>query len=248
MPDVWYLNKGMAALSIATYYNNIVHQKAFEVPNFVHNLTIAKDFGRRGMVEIYIQDDLEKELNSKNMDYFGTPATITECVRILEGWCLKEYPRLNGYLTFSDLMKTWSQENAPMYDEQGWFLGRKKSKQLLAETGTTNVRDCAKHFWKNYLLKKEPRIESNDVEIDVVDPRFATERSPHTILIGSDISEEVYGVKSPSTDERMVELAQQQYANSQIISLDLRLIKSDGIKTTLDSEVAAITNVLRELI
>ena len=97
-------------------------------------------------------------------------------------------------------------------------------------------------------LKKEPRIESNDVEIDVVDPRFATERSPHTILIGSDISEEVYGVKSPSTDERMVELAQQQYANSQIISLDLRLIKSDGIKTTLDSEVAAITNVLRELI
>jgi len=191
MPETWYINRGVNALSTSMYYNflNFKEMAKSEVL-FTKNKAASEQYGRIGIVEIYLQDRLEEFLLANGIDYFGTPKTLTECMRVLEGWDIKRVPRLKSYVPYSEFIKLWCKEYYPKFKESEWGLGEKKSKIILDGTGTTNIRESIKFFWQNYLLKKEEKISSGDVEIDVLSPRFSENRKPDYILIGEDIFSE----------------------------------------------------------
>lgn len=188
MPKVWYLNKGKHALSIATYYNYLNWYGIVENKNLAtFNKKIAEDYGRISCVEIYLEDELKFFLDSNKIQYFGTPRTLTECFRYLEGWNLKQYPRLKGYAVFSKFIELWSKINFPHFDSQEWYLGKEKSNKINLTGRSTNVREAVQYFWQNYLLKKHPIISEEDVEIDIFGGKFHNLRQPKIIMLSEDL-------------------------------------------------------------
>lgn len=142
MPKVWYLNKGKHALSIATYYNYLNWHGVVENKNLItFNKKIAADYGRISCIEIYLEDELKSFLDSHKIQYFGTPRTLTECFRYLEGWNLKKYPRLKGYAVFSKFIELWSRINFPHFNSQEWYLGKEKSNKINHGGKVSNVRE-----------------------------------------------------------------------------------------------------------
>ncbi len=191
MPDTWYLNRGVGAISISMYYNFLNYKEmAKNGVLFVKNKSAFDQFGRIGIIEVYMQDKLEEFLLINGIDYFGVPKTLTECMRVLEGWDIKRVPRLRGYVPYSEFIKLWCKREYPDFKESEWGLGEKKSKLLLKGVGTTNVRDSIKFFWQNYLQKKKEKISFGDIEIDVLSRRFYENRQPDFVLIGEDIFSE----------------------------------------------------------
>ena len=188
MPKVWYLNKGKHALSIATYYNYLNWHGVIENKNLLtFNKNIAEDYGRISCVEIYLEDELKSFLDSHQIQYFGTPRTLTECFRYLEGWNLKKYPRLKGYAVFSKFIELWSRINFPNFNSQEWYLGKEKSNKINHAEKVTNVREAIQYFWQNYLLKKHNTISEEDVEIDILGGKFHNLRQPKIIMLSEDL-------------------------------------------------------------
>ena len=67
MPNVWYLNKGLAALTIPLYYNFLQNkQKVKDETIHSDNVTIRETFGRVGMVEVFLQSELELFLQEQH--------------------------------------------------------------------------------------------------------------------------------------------------------------------------------------
>lgn len=188
MPETWYLNCGLYALSISMYFNflNFKEMAKSEVL-YRRNAEVANDFGRIAAVEIYMQDDLQTTLDANNKCYFGTPRTLTECMRVLEGWDIQRLPRLGAYVTYANFIQLWCSSNFPGYKANEWGLGKEISKAKLKRTGTTNVREGIKFFWQNYLKNREKKIALEDIEVDILDPEFQKTRQPRYVLIGEDI-------------------------------------------------------------
>jgi hypothetical protein len=192
MPKTWYLNKGKHALSIATYYNylnfhGIVENKKLDI----FNKKIFSKFGRVSCIEIYLEDELVCFLNKNKIEYFGTPKTLTECVRYLEGWNIEKYPRLKGYITFSKFIELWSRLNFPDFNANEWYLGKERSNEINLSGRLTNVREAVRFFWKNYLSRKHGHSSNEDVEIDILDGnKFYNIRQPKLILISEDLFSE----------------------------------------------------------
>lgn len=188
MPHTWYLNRGKHALSIAMYYNylsfhEIVERKSLET----FNEKIAREYGRIACIEVYGEKELKSFLDRHKIEYFGTPRTLTECVRYLEGWNIEEYPRLKGYATFSQFIELWSRINFPHFNADEWYLGKGKSNQIN-KNGATNVRKAVKYFWQHYLLKKHRHVSDEDIEIDILGgAKFHTIRQPKIILMSEDL-------------------------------------------------------------
>lgn len=188
MPRTWYLNKGKHALSIAMYYNYLNYHGVVETKNLdTFNSAISDNYGRLACIEIYLEDELKKFLKSHQIRYFGTPKTLTECVRYLEGWSLEKYPRLKGYVVYSNFIEIWSKLNFPKMNINEWRLGKEKS-SIINKNGLTNVRKAVRYFWENYLLKYHSEVCPEDVEIDILDgEKFHNIRQPKVILISEDL-------------------------------------------------------------
>lgn len=188
MPETWYLNSGLYALSISMYFNFLnFKEMAKSGELYTKNLEITEEFGRIAAVEIYMQRDLQKNLDKSGKRYFGTPRTLTECMRVLEGWNLARLPRLRHYLTYANFIHLWCQHNFPKYNSKSWGLGKEKSREIFKQEGTTNVREGVRYFWENYLEKRKNKVSLEDVEIDILDPDFEKTRQPKYVLIGEDI-------------------------------------------------------------
>lgn len=188
MPKVWYLNKGKHALSIATYYNYLNWHGVVENKDLItFNKKIAENYGRISCIEVYLEDELKSFLDSHQIQYFGTPRTLTECFRYLEGWNLKKYPRLKGYAVFSKFIELWSRINFPHFNSQEWYLGKEKSNKINHQGKVTNVREAIQYFWQNYLLKKHNTISEEDVEIDILGGKFHSIRQPKIIMLSEDL-------------------------------------------------------------
>jgi len=188
MPETWYLNRGLYAVSISMYFNFLNYKemaKAGEL--YSKNADAAKDFGRIAAVEVYMEEDLKSALREHGSTYFGTPRTLTECMRVLEGWDIKQVPRLKRYITYADFVELWCSKNFPDFDESQWRMGKERSKALLREIGTTNVRQGIRHFWQYHLANRPERIAPEDIEVDIVDPTFHMTRQPRYVLLGEDI-------------------------------------------------------------
>src|SRR3989344_7066175 len=188
MPKTWYLNKGKHALSIATYYNYLNFHGIVENKNLgTFNAKIAGDYGRVACLEVYDEKELKSFLDFHKIEYFGTPRTLTECVRYLEGWNIEKYPRLKGYATFSKFIELWSQINFPNFKADEWYLGKEKSNEININ-GLTNVRKAIRYFWENYLLEKHRYLSAEDIEVDILGgDKFYKIRQPKIILMSEDL-------------------------------------------------------------
>jgi len=201
MPATWYLNRGLYALSISMYFNFLNYKemaKAGEL--YEKNASISQDFGRIAAIEVYLEQDLRAELDGGKKRYFGTPRTLTECMRVLEGWDLQQIPRLRRYVTYANFIRLWCSINFPDFDESLWGIGKQASKAILEATGTTNVRQGIMYFWSNYLEKRDDRVAPEDIEIDILDPDFHMTRAPRYVLLGEDI----FAEESLNTGSEMV--------------------------------------------
>ena len=188
MPNTWYLNKGTNALSISMYYNFLNYKEMVKQNQlFTKNSEIADIYGRIAMIELYWQSDIEDFLNKNKIPYFGTPKTLTECMRVLEGWDLRLTPRLYSYVSFANTIREWCKHNFVGYKDDLWSKSREENDVILCKSGTTNVREGIKQYWKNVLILKNPKINPGDVEIDVLSYNFYEKRQPSIILIGEDI-------------------------------------------------------------
>ncbi len=276
MPDTWYLNRSVAAISISMYYNFLNYKEmAKSGVLFTKNKTAFDNFGRTGIIEVYHQDKLEEFLLSNGIDYFGVPKTLTECMRVLEGWDTKRVPRLRSYVPYSEFIRLWCRDYYPDFKESEWDLGEFKSRLILDGTGSTNVRDAIKFFWKNHLLKKKQKISSGDVEIDILSRRFYENRQPDYILIGEDIFSEsetaeyidfkeftsgnvhkAYRLKEKNgKDIETALMAERLFPNSKIVVFrndnplpNFTMCKLDEIKNGINREVGIIAEVLISLI
>lgn len=242
MPNVWYLNKGDDCMSIPMYYNFLqIKVKAQDGTIHTENQKIIDEYGRVPIIEIYGQGGLETCLQRENYKYFGTEKTLTEPMRILEGWDLTQVPRLNEYVDFANKMEGWIQKNCPFYDPSKWRLGKEKTKLLKKKEGVSNVRECIKYFWQNHLIRKTPKIAPTDIEIDIIDPRFSTQRQPDVVVVGenfldtksrlTDSPENIHFdyfsdgrrisfmtlLKNDGTDVKNAQLLTQQYPNAEIL-------------------------------
>lgn len=188
MPDTWYLNRGTSALSISMYYNFLGFKNFAEKGTlFTVNKPVYDIYGRVAMIEVYMQTELEKFLLRNKINYFGTPKTMTECMRVLEWAETNRVPRLKSYVPYARFIQYWCSKNFPDYRENEWGLGKEKSRLIFKATGTTNVREGIRYFWQNYLMKRRKKINDGDVEIDVLSRRFYQTRKPNYILIGEDV-------------------------------------------------------------
>ena len=274
-PKTWYLNKGKHALSIAMYYNylnfhGIVENKNIETFNF----KIAKKYGRVACIEVYLEDDLKQFLDHHKIEYFGTPRTLTECVRYLEGWNIEKYPRLKGYATFSKLIELWSRINFSHFNSSEWYLGKEKSK-LLNKNGLTNVRKAVKYFWENYLLKKHRSILAEDIEVDILGgDKFHKIRQPKIILLSEDLfsnenssyeifknltrklsKEKMYiSMAKNNFPEKNAEIARMVFPNSLIVLIENNnnLYRNfsllNPIKQVLNTDTVIATKILKYLL
>lgn len=279
MPHTWYMNRGANAISIPMYYNFLYYKEmAKENTLFTKNASIAEKYGRIGMIEVYLQHELESFLKERNIDYFGTPRTLTECMRVLEGWDIQRVPRLKSYVSYARSIKSWCKKYYPEYDEREWNLGEQASNRLLEERGTTNVRAAIKFYWQKNLLARKNKIRSGDVEIDILSERFYQERQPAFILLGEDILDSSNNAKPENvikcktySDERELVLPRLQDKNDKNIACALAarslfpkakilmfnnpphmpnftMCKLDEIKQGINREVAIVTSVLQEFI
>ncbi|RMF05195.1 hypothetical protein D6764_05315 [Candidatus Woesearchaeota archaeon] len=238
------------------------------------NFEAGEKFGRIAVLEIYLQPGLEKMLEEENAPYFGTKKTLTECVRVLEGWDLERVPRLKSYVQYANEIEAWARDNFADYNRDEWFLGKEKSKDILRSRGTTNVREAVKAFWQNYLLNKEPRIAEDDVEIDIVWPEFREKRKPDIILVGEDIfnmngeknindivfrtSEKT--VRIPMREEQNekpfinAEFASDMFPSAEVYVVRYKgpvrftLTKYDEVKEGVNHEVADLTRILANIL
>ncbi|NQZ85189.1 MAG: hypothetical protein HRU03_05725 [Nanoarchaeales archaeon] len=267
MPNVWYLNKGDDCLSIPMYYNFLqLKVKAQDNTLYTENQEIISEFGRVPIIEIYKQDKLESRLKKQGYDYFGTEKTLTEPMRILEGWDLNQVPRLREYVAFSNEMESWIQNNCPFYDASKWRLGKEESNRLRAVEGVSNVRECIKYFWKNHLLHKTPKIDSSDIEIDIIDPRFASQKQPDIVIVGENFldthsnpnnaSEKINFdyftdnsritlptlTKNDGTDLKNAKLLTEQYPNAEILVFRNNELSKSRFKLAKYDEVKAGIN------
>jgi len=273
MPDTWYLNRGSSAISISMYYNFLNYKEmAKGGVLFTKNKDAFETYGRTAMIEIYLQDNLERFLLASDIDYFGTSKTLTECMRVLEGWDLERIPRLKSYVPYSEFIKIWCSNSYPNFKKSEWGLGEEISKVILDGRGTTNVRESIKFFWQNYLLKKDKKISSGDVEIDILSPYFYENRKPDYILIGEDIFDEKetsqsivfkefstgrlipagHSGQKNGKDLATAELATQLFPEAKIIifrnthpmTSNFTMCKLDEIKKGINREVGIIAEVL----
>lgn len=191
LPNTWYLNKGKHALSIAMYYNYLNFHAIVENRDLnTFNKNISDKYGKTACIEVYFEEELKQFLDINKIEYFGTPRTLTECVRYLEGWSVDKYPRLKGYITFSKFIELWSSINFPYFNSKEWYLGKEKSNQINKHK-LTNVRKAVRYFWENYLLKYHRNISVEDIEIDILGGnKFHNIRSPKIILISEDLFSE----------------------------------------------------------
>jgi len=275
MPDVSYLNVGEHSLSIPMYYNFLTFKEmAKKGALFSTNSEVAERYGRVGLIEVYFQDKLQDFLTNRNINYFGTPKTLTECMRVLEGWDTNRVPRLKSYVEFANFIHLWSKTNFPGYIADEWLLGEQESKELLNKRGTTNVREAVKFFWSNYLFKKKPLVDTADVEIDVIGREFYRDREPDFILVGEDVFSKEVGegkgkvvFRSFSTQEELVfsresdknqknlktaMLVRETFPNTTIIMYEnpvglpnFSMAKLDEVKEGLSEEVAIAAKGLR---
>ena len=136
---------------------------------------------------MYLEKELKSFLNLHKIEYFGTPRTLTECVRYLEGWNVEQYPRLKGYATYSKFIDLWSRINFPYFNTDEWYLGKEKSNQINKKGQLTNVRKAVQCFWQNYLLVRHERLSNEDVEMDILGGKFHEIRQPKIILLSEDL-------------------------------------------------------------
>lgn len=272
MPKVWYLNKGKHALSIATYYNYLNWHGIVENKNLdTFNKHISNDYGRVACVEVYLEKELKSFLDVQNIEYFGTPRTLTECVRYLEGWSIEKYPRLKGYTTFSKFIELWSKINFPHFNSEEWYLGKEKSNKINNSGRVTNVRKAVQYFWQNYLLKKHKRLSDEDVEMDILGGKFHGIRQPKIILLSEDLFSEKNSVfeifknltKKLSKDKiyisklknnfpmKNVEAAREIYPDSLIVLIenDTSFLRNfsliNPIKQAINTDIVVATKILR---
>jgi hypothetical protein len=275
MPKVWYLNKGKHALSIAMYYNYLNWHGVVENKNLkTFNQKIAKDYGRISCIEVYLEKDLKHFLDLKKIEYFGTPRTLTECVRYLEGWSIDKYPRLKGYATFSKFIELWSRINFPHFNSEEWFLGKEKSNRLNKTGQLTNVKKAVQFFWQNYLLKKHKKISDEDVEVDILNEKFNRIRQPNIILLSEDLfsdknsnfeifknltkklsKEKIYISKLKNDfQEKNAKIAREIYPDSLIVSiendesLNRNFSLMNPIKQSVNTDVVVATKILRYIL
>lgn len=188
MPATWYLNRGLYAISISMYFNFLNYKEMAKAGIlYTKNAEVVEEFGRIAAVEIYIENDLRTSLAAAKTRYFGTPRTLTECMRVLEGWDMNQIPRLKRYVTYADFIRLWCRINFPDYRDDEWGMGKQASKAAFEANGTTNVRQGIMYFWQNYLECRELRIAHEDIEIDILDPDFQSSREPRYVLLGEDI-------------------------------------------------------------
>lgn len=276
MPDTWYLNKGTNALSISMYYNFLTFKEQAKVGVlFSKNKPASDRFGRIGAIEVYMREPLELFLLSNGINYFGTPKTLTECMRVLEGWDTSRVKRLKSYLSYSDFIQLWSESNFPNYRASEWRLGRQISEEIFANTGTTNVREGVRFFWQNYLLQRDKKISAGDVEIDVLGRLFYEKRQPQFVLLGEDVfSESETGevitfrhfsedkttsvcrrVEKNEKDLETARLAKKMFPDSAVAVIRnpadmpaFTMCKLDEIKQGVSREVAVVAEALTQLI
>jgi len=187
MPRTWYLNKGKHALAIAHYYNYLNFHGVVEQHNLdSFNKKIVETYGHVACIEIYNEVTLLDNLTKSGYQFFGTPRTLTECVRYLEGWDLIQYPRLKGYATFSKYIELWCRLYFPQFNSAEWHLGKEKSLKINRKR-PTNVRTGVRFFWEHFLLQKHHRVDAEDVEVDILSPKFCEKRQPDIILISEDL-------------------------------------------------------------
>lgn len=272
MPNTWYLNRGTNALSISMYYNFLGFKEMVkDNVLFKKNASAFNHFGRIGVIEVYLQKPLEQFLKVNKMPYFGTPKTLTECMRVLEGWSIERVGRLRSYRTYASFIQEWCRANYPDYNESEWSLGEVRSAELFAQKQTTNVRKAIMFFWKNYLLNKSREVTPGDIEIDVLSPDFYHKRKPDFVLVGNDIftqeqTNSFIQFKSYSSDQTFfanrelehngkdlvtAEMLEQQFPDSKIIVFrnpnglpNFSMCKLDEIKQGINREVAQIAEVL----
>lgn len=188
MPTTWYLNRGIHALSISMYFNFLNYKEMAKAGVlYSRNASAANAYGRIAAIEIYVESDLRAALSDLGSRYFGTPRTLTECMRVLEGWDVGQIPRLRHYLTYAEFIRLWCSVNFPRYKPDEWKMGKERSKRLFQERSTTNVREGIRYFWEHHLVQKPEKISPEDVEVDIVDARFQNFRQPRYVLIGEDV-------------------------------------------------------------
>jgi len=275
MPKTWYLNKGKHSLSISMYYNYLNWHGIVENKNLeTFNKKIFNEYGRMACVEVYLENELKSFLDLNNIKYFGTPRTLTECVRYLEGWNIEKYPRLKGYVIFSKFIELWSKTNFPNLDLSEWYLGKEKSNEINKLGGVTNVRKAVRYFWQNYLLKKHKIISDEDVEIDILDERFYKIRQPKIILLSEDLfssensnyeifenltkkllKDKIYISKSKNDfPAKNAEIAKEIYPDSLIVIIenDISFSKNfsliNPIKQSINTDVIIATKILRNIL
>ncbi len=275
MPKVWYLNKGKHALSIAAYYNYLNWHGVVENKNLTtFNKKISKKYGRISCIEIYLEDELKLFLDSHKIQYFGTPRTLTECFRYLEGWNLKKYPRLKGYAIFSKFIELWSRINFPYFNSQEWYLGKEKSNKINHKKGITNVREAIQYFWQNYLLKKRNPISEEDVEIDILGGKFHKIRQPKIIMLSEDLfsnknsDNEIFGNLTEKKLKKKIfisklkndfplknaKIAKEMYPDTMIIlienevNLNRNFSLINPIKQAVNTDVVIATKILKYIL
>jgi hypothetical protein len=275
MPETWYLNRGLYAISISMYFNFLNYKEmAKDGQLYAKNAEVARDFGRIAAIEIYLEDDLQKQLRDKR--YFGTPRTLTECMRVLEGWDLDQIPRLKKYVTYANFIRLWCSINFPGYKDEEWGMGKQASRAAFESAGTTNVRQGIVFFWQNYLEKRTDKIAPEDIEVDILDPGFQTERQPQYVLLGEDIFAEpsldtgfemVFrsfseskvirfprNAKSNDMQYKTAALVRQRFPSATVIMFKnppsmpaFTMTKFDEVKEGVSREVAVVANGIRHV-
>jgi len=185
MPNFWPINQGNSSISIAQYYNFVQQKERMKEENFSNwNLSVRKDYGWVGLIEIFDLGNLVKRLKEEDHPFFSVPHTLTECMRFLEG---HESKRLKIYEGYAKTILEWAKEQ-DFYNPSEWFLGKSSSKKVQKSLNRLlNPKLAVKLFWKNQLLNKHYDI--NDLELDIVSKRFSSNRDPEAILVGQDFLE-----------------------------------------------------------
>jgi hypothetical protein len=219
MPETWYLNRGIYSISISMYFNFLNYKEMAKVSQlYSRNAELTREFGHIAAIEVYLEDDLRKQLKGKR--YFGTPRTLTECMRVLEGWDLDQIPRLKKYVTYANFIQLWCSINFPGYKKEEWRTEKQVTRAIFRSFGTTNVRQGIIFFWQNYLEKRIDKILPEDIEVDVLDPSFQVARQPQYVLLGEDVFAE------PSLDTGF-EMEFRSFSESKIIRYPRNVCPND---------------------
>lgn len=277
MPETWYLNRGLYALSISMYFNFLNYKEMAKAGHlYTKNVDVAEDFGRIAAVEVYMANELFPSLDREGRRYFGTPRTLTECMRVLEGWDLSQIERLKKYVTYADFIRLWCSVNFPGFRQEEWGMGKYASKQVFEATGTTNVREGIRYFWQHYLEPRPGKVAPEDIEVDILDPEFQAIRQPRYVLLGEDIFAEqsldtgfeiVFRsftdskvIRSPrrttanDMQYRTAKLVQQRFPQATIVMFrnppsmpTFTMTKFDEVKEGVSREVAVVANGLSQV-